>query len=97
MQLLPLLACRLRIVAGDAKALPVVHVIPRHSVLTDDGSVDDRRDVVSMGLVLVGTDATAGPALPRVSSQNREPPRLVAAVAVSALVSVGAVRVGPLC
>ena len=96
MQLLPLLACRLRIVAGDAKALPVVHVVPRASVLADQRAVHHGRHVIGVGFPLVGTYPTARSALPRVTGQHGLTPRLVPLVGVASLVAIGPFGIRPL-
>ncbi len=68
------------------KALPVVYQIPQVWPLRDGD------DVVSMGLTLPRTHATAGAALPVVPQQHLPPPRRVLGVAVAAGRGIGSIR-----
>lgn len=79
-----LLCSRLPAVATHAQALTVGDIV---SLATFGNAFD----VVSMCFPLVGTDAATFLALPRITGQHGQPPGSMLLVAVSTLVSIGAV------
>jgi hypothetical protein len=53
----------------------------------------NRTHMVRVGLSLACTHSTAGPALPSIASEHRDPPRLVPLVSVTAPVRIGPERI----
>ena len=72
----------LAVVARVAQALPTGNVIPASPVAADLAAMHDRRDVIGVGLSPISTDPPAVLALPRVASENREPPGPMPVVAI---------------
>jgi hypothetical protein len=75
--------------APHAQALPAGHVIPGPPIPAGIGAMHDRAHVIGVSLAAISTDPPAVLALPRVTRQHREPPRLVPRVAVPTGCRVG--------